>query len=98
MIVMKWVSISLISGGWLRFRLPSDLPLGYGWNDQHCHEVDGQPGDDDDNDDDDDDDEDHVVIVVDAAASDDDDFAMQGTNLADLAMKAASAAATNHSS
>ena len=30
--------------------------------------------------------------------NDDDDFKMQGTNLADLAMKAASAAATNHSS
>ena len=32
------------------------------------------------------------------ADADADDFQMQGTNLADLAMKAASAAATNHSS
>ena len=71
--------------------------MGYGWHDQHCHEVDGQPGYDHDNYDDDDD-EDHEDHVDDATASDDDDFAMQGTNLADLAMKAASAAATNHSS
>ena len=32
-------------GGWLRFRFPSNLPLGYGWNDQHSHETDGQSGD-----------------------------------------------------
>ena len=35
------------------------------------------------------------IADIDADA---DDFEMQGTNLADLAMKAASAAATNHPS
>ena len=27
------------------FRLPCNLPLGNGWNDQHRHEADGKPGD-----------------------------------------------------
>ena len=67
--------------------------MGHGWHDQHCHEADGQSGDADDGGGDDDDGCDDIDDD-----NDDDDFKMQGTNLADLAMKAASAAATNHSS